>query len=656
MGRWWTVLIGLVAVAICVSAFAQPGPITRPTVPTVKPGIALLSPTQRVIVPFTLGPRVTTFSYQFKPVKDGDHTAGANWGSAIPLRLEVSSAGMRPVSKMGPPPLTVEFRATRGQVYNITITATTGLKVELKGEMAVFLGTGDRVSKRPLNPAIPQDASAMGSGGKDGLTPILAQLARRNLGGATDTNELDQVFAAALARHPGVSRATLQKFVGDFGAIPPAQKQARFTSLQAPPMGAVTKADARQALIAAKPTSAMKVVGMQPLIVVAPYPHIDHVEPTAPAGGYAKGQSLVLVGIGFSGVAAENHVEIYPATGGATTPTYRITPTISGAGRLTFNLPAAIAPGYWHVQVVVKDAPSNQVSVRVAEPPKPQPVIDSITPSGQQPSQWVYLNGHNFQPGRIHHIRMTLLDLADPHDYWTTATVESETQLRMQIPVRLVPGQYGIQVQIYNTPNSDSKIYAVGIPHYRIVFTKMRCDDESNPEWWGHDEIVTFWAVVADGYVWKKNTDEYGGFDDGDEKNYNAGDQGVFKTDGNWGDVKYGLALTTRLYEWDAGDVDAVQSFIGFVGDVAGAIVGAIWGSAAGSIVEAVLDFLSDAIDYIASWFGGDPDFLGEKREYWSNATLQSMLGPNSSMNRTIIFSNNGDTGSYRLYYTLYRE
>ena len=61
-------------------------------------------------------------------------------------------------------------------------------------------------------------------------------------------------------------------------------------------------------------------------------------------------------------------------------------------------------------------------------------------------------------------------------------------------------------------------------------------------------------------------------------------------------------------------------------------------------------------IDYIASWLGGDPDLLGEKREYWSNATLQSMLGPNSSMNRTITFSNNGDTGSYRLYYTLYRE
>lgn len=52
--------------------------------------------------------------------------------------------------------------------------------------------------------------------------------------------------------------------------------------------------------------------------------------------------------------------------------------------------------------------------------------------------------------------------------------------------------------------------------------SKVRCVDETNPEWWGSDEIALAGVTVDEDGDTKKVGEKYigGGFDDGDEKNY----------------------------------------------------------------------------------------------------------------------------------------
>lgn len=52
--------------------------------------------------------------------------------------------------------------------------------------------------------------------------------------------------------------------------------------------------------------------------------------------------------------------------------------------------------------------------------------------------------------------------------------------------------------------------------------TKVKCVDETNPEWWGHDEIALAGVSVDEDGDTKKISEKYigGGFDDGDSKSY----------------------------------------------------------------------------------------------------------------------------------------
>jgi len=298
---------------------------------------------------------------------------------------------------------------------------------------------------------------------------------------------------------------------------------------------------------------------------------------------------------------------------------------------------------------------SNQRPLQIKRPPVPQPVITSISPPGQEPSQWVTISGRNFKPGQDHFVRMTTLDLAEPR-FWVPKTqATSTTQLRVQLPSSLLAGNYSFQVYVAHAPISDAANYTVAAPRYRIIFDRMQCLDESNPEWWGSDEIVTFWTVSADGYVWTKNTDEYGGFDDGDVKSYEPADRNILLPTGGWQECRHGLILITKLYEWDAGDVSAVQDFIGLVGHVAAGIAGFTVGLPVAAIIEAVAWVLNEVIGAIVSWFGGDPDHLGTRERAWSYWDLQNMVAPGGTYTGLLTFRNSGGTGSYRLHYQIMR-
>lgn len=589
---------------------------------------------------------------------------------------------MRPATATGPAPVTVPFAAAAGKTYTVAVSLPAAQAGEVSGELAVAFGVGEHLSKRPLNAAVPMSEEAFAkrgaTRGKDALLPLIAALAERHLANVQDKNELDLAFDKALAQHPAVSQAYLTRFVTQFNALPEGRKTRRFVAFRAgqPPLAPITKNDLVAGLReAGMMVSATPVLIRQPgpqlaqpggtpqiarpgaLVVV---PKIDHLEPQQGILGWAKGRKATIVGYGFSPEPLGNTVELRPKNPQLTGPkTYGATPKVIDATKLEFAIPINLPSGRWMVRVVVGKAASNEVEIftsNIVEPGSvPGPVITSITPAGQRPAQQILVNGQNFLPGAPHQLLFTNLDVADAPTYWANAKVLSPTQLQAQIPEQAIAGKHAVKVSWVGSVQSDAITYEIGAPRYRVVFVKMICVDESDPEWMGDDELVTFWSSTADGNVWTKNSEEYTDFSDGTEENYNGTDSKVVATNGDWTEVKWALALSTRLYEWDAGDVKATQDFVGFMGDI-GAIAASIaYGPEAGPVAKLIAEGLSKAIGELASWFGGDPDFAGEVDEVFTATELQNMLKPGEDTTRTINFFNS-DTGDYKLVYRIYRE
>ena len=206
-----------------------------------------------------------------------------------------------------------------------------------------------------------------------------------------------------------------------------------------------------------------------------------------------------------------------------------------------------------------------------------------------------------------------------------------------------------MRVHITGIGVSDSYTYTIKAPKYRVIFTKFRCIDETDPEWCGSDEIVTAWVVASDELLWTKQTSEYGDMDDGVEKNYNPSDRVVFMPDGRAGTVRGALAVSTTLYEWDAGDAHAAQQFLGVVGDIANAIASAVGYGWLGQILDAVFDVIGAIVAYL----GGDPDNLGRREIGWTALELLRMTGPSKMFNGSLDFR--GSDYHYRVFYEVHR-
>jgi len=160
--------------------------------------------------------------------------------------------------------------------------------------------------------------------------------------------------------------------------------------------------------------------------------------------------------------------------------------------------------------------------------------------------------------------------------------------------------------------------------------------------------LSPFWVVVADEFLWTKQTGEYGGFDDGAERNYDANDRIVFMPNGSAGTVRAALAVATTLYEWDSGDAHAAQEFLGVVGDVANAIASAVGYGWLGQILDAVFD----VIGTVVAWFGGDPDNLGRQELGWTALELQRRTGTARMFSGTLHFQ--GRDYHYQLFYEVH--
>ncbi|GIV21734.1 MAG: hypothetical protein KatS3mg023_3485 [Armatimonadota bacterium] len=549
---------------------------------------------------------------------------------------------------------------------------------------------GQTTKKEGLAPAKRLEMALQKSQEPDTLLPVLMHTIERGLQGSqrSGSSELDRIFDRVIQRHPEVDRRLLQNLATDYRALPASVRTrglppalanldparpidpAAFQAIGRMVLETRRTVPFRLQMPASKQVSTSEYVtaniGMANLPGIdMTKPHIVRISP-ATATGYEAGQKLTLFGWGFSANKADNTIRLFKTlAGGSQGEWTTLSPSVCSTSAIEFNLPSPMEPGQYAVQVSVKTArgvqDTNKVSFAIKTPPPPAPVLDSIAPS-QYPGRKAILTGRNFlkTPNPIPGVYFLPLDEQPLASYvtfegekagFTLGKVLSDTQVEITIPHTLLPGNYQVVMAI-GDGISNRLVYPVRAFRYQVNFVKIHCTDESNPEWAGSDEIVTTWVVARDTEAWTKNTGEYTGFDDGDEQSYKPGDRTIFLPSGGPGEVKSLLAISTSLYEWDAGDAKAASTVIGFVGDLAKEILNAMGKVELAKIVAALIPLVQKVI----AWLGGDPDFLGTRGIGWSALELlQATDNAQKRFTGTLEFRNSGDTGSYTVTYEVLR-
>jgi hypothetical protein len=280
-----------------------------------------------------------------------------------------------------------------------------------------------------------------------------------------------------------------------------------------------------------------------------------------------------------------------------------------------------------------------------------------VTPERQYPGGSIVLSGVQFIPATQQRVRLEAVD--DPSIvYDLTGTLQGFGKLRLTVAQKVVPGRY--RIAIGGLPGgataaviSNWKELEVRAPFYQMVYERIRCIDETDPEWPGDDEIVTLWAINADpNYTWIKQTGEYTDFSDGVSRDYDAIHRSVFNPEGHAQAVNRYLATATTLWEWDAGDASQAGEALSLAGDVVLGVGTAIGGW--GAVVGVVADIVLDVVGALVVLFGGDPDFLGTHTAAWGAADLQLATAGTNSTAGTLTFT--GSNGKYEVDYRVIRH
>ncbi len=493
------------------------------------------------------------------------------------------------------------------------------------------------------------------------LLPLIAQLIDRHISRVRDKNSLDRVFDSALAKRHFLPEKLLLKFAQDYTAIPSSQKKELFGDRTFPKLKPISIQEARAALFGWK----------IPSIEIKPV--INSILPIEPTYGFVAGQQLTLKGNGYSPVEGKNKIEIWILDPDGYQLISTLFPTGYSPMELTFVLPNDISPGSYHLRVVVED--TGQTEYFFFKICAPEILISSITPQNQQPGSWILITGDKFKSDGYYTIRFVQQDLAEtpPAIDVDALTLQSQplSQIRVQIPNDVIPGNNLIQIFSKDaiTPPSDCFQYSVGTPKYRAVFSRMHCSDETN--WadteWGEDEVFTLWAVTADGTVWSKKSNKAYDFDEEDKPNhvYEPDDAKVLTPEGQFSEVKYGLAIMTGLYETDEDDLKVATGIIGVAGEVAGAIISGLGGGAAGKeATKAIAAGLSALVNWLFNdevTVGLNPNDLehhpGPITIFKTSPELQNMLvGPNTTTDEIMLdFHGDGDHGWYQVWYKFLR-
>jgi hypothetical protein len=490
----------------------------------------------------------------------------------------------------------------------------------------------------------------------------------RYLDGRPAESATERVVQDAFAGHPGMDSDLLRECVDRWHQVP-ADVTDRFVPAEL--RGLTRDRPVDDALLArlvertvrrAPTPSAPTTWTLRPQLVLQPIEVLGGALPagatitgTVPGGIDGEpvavlGSTFTLTGSGFSPMPGQNLVVIHELHGGVVTKTFTSTPTAVSATALecVAPLPGTTPPGLHRIEVAIAGhRTSNCLNIWLTEPPAPPATLLTVTPGAQYPDKKIMLTVQGLHANPSVWWRSSSQNGPDPALHCPAVAVGA-TQVECVLPIALVrnPGQYWVAVSGSGQKLSNWAPVTVCAYRYQVSFEQILCIDESDPEWWGDDEVVTRWVIAADEHGWSKGTGEYSGFSDGTLQYYLGSDRDVYLPDDGPGTVQTRLAVGTLLLEWDAGDAEQWNTILDAAGSAASAI------PTAGPIVSAVLKVLGKLIALL----GGDPDVLGTHVDEWTAEDLLAQTGPTGTLVHSMDFLNDDGTGSYRLRCTISRE
>jgi hypothetical protein len=518
------------------------------------------------------------------------------------------------------------------------------------------------------------------------LVPAIMHSIERYLKGATedatDLGPIDSIVQNALKSQPSINREMLQTALSNWKAIPERTKNI------------VTPPELRDL----PPERKLPVEGLRAaldrLTLDSPssltieedhkrkgLPYIQAVfgssSTAAPAEGMhllERGKTFTLEGANIPDDADKIKIHFIQPGEEDTQTAPEIVATVSAmraiksetSTKVMAQMPSNIDSGSYKLQVeVIGRGKSNPMWAGISDTLGiPAPQITRISPNAVYPGGQATIFGSYLPKDAI----MGWESLEDKGIKYANKPTQyvSGSQLKLTVPQGILPGKYRIAVVAKgSTVPSNWVNLNVLAPRYRLEFTKVKCLDESNPEWWGDDEILTVWGINADpNYTWIKGTNKkgtknsYENFSDGVEQAYKPEHRWVFPPTfkepyaPKAQEIKRYLVVSTTLWEVDISDAAAWSTALDLMGDLVKGILEALGYGVIGEIVNFVLDAIANFLNLI----GVSPDWLGLKELVWTAVDLQKLTANKQSVSGKLDFNNSDADGSYSASYTVYRE
>jgi hypothetical protein len=405
-------------------------------------------------------------------------------------------------------------------------------------------------------------------------------------------------------------------------------------------------------------------------------PQLDKFDPAPPPNGYKPGDKLTLIGKNFSSKRPDDN-QIYltkPNTGpDKGTTQKKIIPDSATDTQLKFTLPDPLYKGTYAVSVQTPSGLSiKDLPLPVQEAPKPlyaKPVIKDIKPDNMEPGgPPIYITSWPdkplFKKDPIVIMHSTTKMGPDPFNpdplfglfIITKGKLVGDSVCEVEFPSDMVATTYNISVEGGDgsiSIMSDPLAYDVKPGRYRIQFDQMVCihPRHFNLDFFGKDagwdidsDLVTTWSSVIDTTkgpgCWAKSSSKHGDIGGGHPPvSYKGanGTEGNLFTDipGNnegYQSVRYGLVLTTQLYDW-GGNNDEAQELAADIktyGDAAGMAAGIVY-APVGAVITKIADTLAQAIQIVAKMYGFDANIPIPTYSPLPSGSLDKVVvGPNA--------------------------
>lgn len=636
---------------------------------------------------FTLTRQQPTFTFVFNPPEPRFYVAGVEWKIGGRLELAVNVEG-ETGSTVGESPQTMRIHPPAGTACTFTVSAVGPIPLQgIQGDFRVVKQPreGEGRSKSMREPAEQIQPPPLTT--QLAILPLMANLAQRYLQGVEEKTDADAAFEQAAA-HSGMTRAEIAAMVSDYDSIPDSQKlqliapgDLRLRAVAAPTLALLPQAlpsvEGQGVATLAGPGLGVAVLQPAPAAGVAHSatgpPKIVRVEPgLLPGNAYVLGAQIALVGENFSPDLGKNSIlignDLNTLAGAAP-----IRPSAGDATRLAFAIPKSLAPGLAFTMVrVVGAGESNARALQVAapkqssggmgvlgkpagsgsaqeskKPPAPEkPTFTQILPKPPHPGETLIIHGDHFATDADY--RLVLSEQGSGKvKYELLVKARSGKELHSRVEQWVRPGVYEMWLALKGKQVCDRR-HTLNIEPGRFSFTArdVYCVDESNPEWWGADEIVAYWVVAHDTMSYRVGSEIMEPFEDYTHKPFPTSYKNVlpseYKSEGTGVEVRHGVALALMLWEWDAEQPQTGRNWTWLNRDFKGGT---------GRVNNEYAH--PRAYGPVMSFAGSEPDLIGKWRAVWKVEDLQQMVPAGHTVTKEIrlhrgyVEADWDDTGNY---------